>query len=139
MSERKVIDGSEEELLEIGRALRLHSESSKMTAAAVLDVLCGSLCSLDTHGNALVESPNLTSGHCIQGVESELGEIHVPRADTTVKSESSLEDDPSKSTGMDEYEILRSRIRLGGIKDEKTSKAARNEADQAACSCRTRL
>jgi ribosome assembly protein 1 len=104
-----------------------------MTAESVLGSLLVSLCSLDASGSALLESPGLTSGHCVRGIESSLGEVHVPRFTSNNTAISESDGDNAVATGLTEFETMRSMIRAGGAKGVTTLESPQQTtADEAA-------
>jgi ribosome assembly protein 1 len=131
LKEQSVVEGCEEEVMQIGRALNCHGDS----VPSVLETLCDSLCSLDKDGNALLENSGLRDGSRTKGVESD--EIYVPltrihekkRID---KETDSLNGHTSAMVGTDEYNALRSNIRNGSLGGNNADNDALNDVDRAA-------
>lgn len=116
----------EAELLKLGRALNCEGE----TAEQILSCLNHLLCSVDSNGNAIIESSGLRSGSCAVGVVAK--EVHVPQVEFHSKEKrdaddtNEIEDDSNSSTlSCGEYEVLRSRIRdhVQGLESKSQSKA----------------
>ncbi|GKY93738.1 hypothetical protein MPSEU_000340900 [Mayamaea pseudoterrestris] len=75
---RRVIEGSEEEFVEIGKAIGLVNPGQEASPEAVLEALAQCTCAL-THGdNLLVDTPAVRHGLCVQGVVSSHGEVYDP-------------------------------------------------------------
>jgi ribosome assembly protein 1 len=72
----KIVEGCEEDLIQVGRALGCQL-GEPMDAEAIFKLLCDSVCSLDDSGNAIVESKSLADGSCVRGIISDAGEINV--------------------------------------------------------------
>jgi ribosome assembly protein 1 len=131
-----VVSGSEESLVQLGKALKIAQE----TPEAILDVLCKSLRTIDENGNAIVESETLTKGLSVKGVISDSGEAHVPprkEEQTTYENgenDEHNEEDFVVNTDADEFEEVRSQIRTNGFspvtKDPEEAKTADETALQ---------
>ncbi|KAL3792868.1 hypothetical protein HJC23_004793 [Cyclotella cryptica] len=114
LKSKSIVDGSEDDLMTVGKGLKCHKDESMLTPQIVLDVLTKSLNSMDGNGNALIESSALFTGASVKAVHSSNGEVYTK----TPKQESSSaqEYDNKESTipeGYSEYQIVQSRIRNG--------------------------
>lgn len=77
LTERKLVEASEGELTQLGKALGL--TGTGMNPAAVLQYLITSLRSIDGSGNALIDSNSFLSGKSVVGVTSDVGEVYMPK------------------------------------------------------------
>jgi len=135
LHDKHVVDGSEEELVKLCRALGFQREDPVDALAVIQDHLC----SLGTNGNGLLESAGLRNGSCIRGILSEEGHIFIPPTtkskqlakETEFDRDEEQEDETGTTlaSGSAEYEDLRSRIRLGWTED---SPADSSDVDKAA-------
>ena len=74
MKEHSVSEGSEQDLLLLGKALGM----VESTPGDILSALIQSVCTMDDDGgSALIETASLRSGATICGVESGNGQVHV--------------------------------------------------------------
>ena len=110
--EKTVIDGSEEDILQLGKALGI--SNIDISAEKVLDILVNSLCSIDESGNALVESTSLTHGKTIRGIVSENGEIHIPKQVFEEEMKEG-ESDELGTSSQKEYNLLRDQMKADGF------------------------
>jgi len=118
---KKLVDGSEEDLITIGKALRCSSDDNSMTAPAVLETLLDSLDDFDGNGNALLESSALSKGHSVKAVQTNNGEVYVPQKEGNKKSEDDFDDDQIIIPGLSEYQTTQQLLR-GGLVDTSASK-----------------
>jgi len=135
LRDKQVVDGSEEELVKLCRALGFERENPADALAVIQDHLC----SLGTNGNGLLESAGLRNGSCIRGILSEEGHVFIPPTakskqaakETEFENDDEQEDGTAtdQAAGSAEYEDLRSRIRLGWTED---SPADSSDIDKAA-------
>jgi ribosome assembly protein 1 len=105
---KKLIDGSEDDLITVGKALRGRSDEKSLTAPLVLELLLDSLKYIDGNGNALMESPALSKGYAVKAVQSANGEVYVPPKEGGKKVET-----PNASDGHDEYLATQKFLRGG--------------------------
>jgi len=132
LQNKKVVDGSEDELLMIGNALKCNADDSALTAQSVLDALLKSLCAFDANGNALLESNVLTMGYSAKAVQSSNGEIYIPRKEERPKGD---EEEATIFEGMDEYNSTQKYIRkglVGSTPEDSTAVVNSSAADLAA-------
>ena len=107
---KKLVEGSEDDLLTVGKALRCSSDESLLTAELVLNVLLDLLDDIDGNGNALFESSALSNGYSVRAVQSSNGEVYVPQVESSNKSE---ENDDIGSKELDVYQTIQQFIRSG--------------------------
>ena len=105
---KKLVNGSEDDLISVGKALRGSRDEKLLTAPMVLELLLDSLKDIDEDGNALIESPALSKGHAVKAVQSANGEVHVPQKEGGKKIET-----PNASEGHDEYQATQQFLRGG--------------------------
>ena len=120
---KELVEGSEESLLTVGKALKCSSDVSSLTPQTVLDVLLSSLDDIDANGNALLESSTLFTGHSVKAVKSANGEVYVPQKEEAKESEY---DDVSVPEGLAEYETTRQFLKRGlatSSEDDESSNA----------------
>ncbi len=110
LSSRQLMDGSDDDIVAIGKALGVTSDENS-TAHLVLETLLDCLDDIDGNGNALLESSALSRGYSVTGVLSGNGEVYVPPNESNKKSEDM--NSPSHSDGIDEYEAMRQFLREG--------------------------
>lgn len=104
---KKLVDGSHDDLITVGKALRGSDEKSR-TAPMVLELLLDSLKNIDDNGNALLESSALSKGYAVKAVQSANGEVYVPQKEGRKKGEP-----PTALEGHDEYQTTRQFLRVG--------------------------
>jgi ribosome assembly protein 1 len=104
---KKLVDGSHDDLITVGKALRGSDEKSR-TAPMVLELLLDSLKNIDGNGNALLESSALSKGFAVKAVQSANGEVYVPQKEGSKKGET-----PTALEGHDEYQTTRQFLRVG--------------------------
>eukprot|EP00980_Cylindrotheca_fusiformis_P027850 scaffold22560_cov135-Cylindrotheca_fusiformis.AAC.61 len=106
--ERQLVEGSEDDLIQLGNALGL--SNGDRNAQSLFDTLIASLLTIDDSGNALIESKALASGDSVRGVTSDVGEVFMPKAaggaQPHTSDASALSDDPSRNA----YDAVQSRI-----------------------------
>jgi ribosome assembly protein 1 len=112
LKERKVVEGSNEDLLQVGKALGFQKESTD--AESVLKTLLESLCSLDDRGNAIVESQSLSNGSSVRGVISDNREVYVPRESDNL-NEGGDENNGAEQSGLEDYNTARESIQKLGF------------------------
>ncbi|KAL7545329.1 hypothetical protein ACHAWF_008678 [Thalassiosira exigua] len=105
---KELVEGSEDDLITVGKALKCSSDESSLTAQMALDALLKSLDDIDANGNALLESHALSNGHSVKAVIS--GEIFVSQKedDGNVQSDNVVVD------GLDEY-LTTQQVLRGGL------------------------
>ena len=131
MQSKKIVDGSEDDLLMIGKALRCNDDGSLLTAQMVLDALLNSLCAIDGNGNALLESNALSTGRSVKAVHSSNGEVHIPRKEDQSKDE----DATIVLEGLEEYRAAQESIRgglCGTASDAEYKEASHEQSDSIA-------
>ncbi|KAL7471116.1 hypothetical protein ACHAXS_011406 [Conticribra weissflogii] len=110
LQNKMVVDGSEDDLLMIGNALKCSADNSSLTAQTVFDALLKSLCTVDANGNALFESNLLTTGYSAKAVQSSNGEIYIPQKQERPKD---AKEEATIFEGLDEYKAVQKNIRKG--------------------------
>ena len=129
LREGSLRDGSEEELEKVGKALGMNIGGT-VDAQSVLEALRKSLNSMDENGNAIVESPSLTSGATVKGILSESGEVYVPKPaessqEENVNDDERVDKDPSPESqseqGLVEYDCSRKEIQRLGFNSSQNS------------------
>lgn len=108
---RKLVGGSEDDLVAIGKALGVSRDDKSLTALMVLEMLLDCLEDIDGHGNALLESSALSKGFAVKGVVSVNGEVYVPQPEDGKESEETK--NASHVDGLDEYQTARRFLRGG--------------------------
>jgi ribosome assembly protein 1 len=103
LRQKTVTNDSEEDLVQMGRALGC----PESTPEKVLQALIDTLCALDDGGNAILESKGIANGNCVRGVVD--GEIHIPQ------KKSREEANGTPTMGLKEYEYIRKAVREGGL------------------------
>jgi len=96
---KKLVDGSEDDLITVGKALRGSGDEKSRTAPVVLEMLLDSLRDIDENGNALLESSVLSKGYAVKGVQSANGDVYVPHKEGCKKVET-----PNSIEGHDEFQ-----------------------------------
>ncbi len=132
MKENQVVEGSEEDLLELGKALGMNEEASKDILSAVI----ASICSMDEGGSAMIESATLGKGVTVCGVDSDSGEICVPPKKHQRSGENEGNDDINSNaedqTSRNEFHSVQEKIRSLGFSfegpDPSTSIRPRDDA-----------
>jgi len=107
---KKLVDGSEDDLITIGKALKCSSDETLSTGQMVLDVLLDSLDAIDGNGNALLESSALSNGYAVKAVKSLNGEVYVPQKEDSKQNE---EEKKTELDGEDEYQTSRQFLSEG--------------------------
>ena len=136
MKEHSVSEGSEQDLLLLGKALGM----VESTPGDILSALIQSVCTMDDDGgSALIETASLRSGATICGVESGNGQVHVGvAASTKSTTDHNTEGDDDFTSekplegGYSEYAALQEKIRHGGF--SQPSKEEEDVASMAAVS-----
>lgn len=108
LQSKKVIGGSEDDLVTVGKVLMGGNNERSLTAPMVLELLMESLKEIDEQGNALLESSALSKGHSVKAVCSGNGEVYVPYKDAGKKNES-----PNALDGHVEYQSAHEFVRGG--------------------------
>ena len=117
LSAKRLIDGSEGDIIQLGRALGI--SNIDLPAEKVFEILAESMCYIDESGNALVESNGLAHGKSIRGVVSEKGEIFIPK-DIAAEYDGA-DTDELEVLGRKEYQLVRDQIRNCGFLAEPDS------------------
>ena len=112
---KNLIEGSEDDLITVGKALKCSSDEQTLTASMVLEVLLNSLDDIDGNGNALLESSALTKGHAVRAVQSFIGEVYVPPKDR--RKEEDI--DETQIEGLGAYQAAQQFVR-GGLASPKS-------------------
>lgn len=130
---KKVVDGSEDDLLSIGKALRCSSDEASLTAQMVLEVLLESLDDIDGNGNALLESSAMMKGASVKAVSSANNEVYVPQKEGSKKTDDS-DQDAVDLNGLGEYQTTRQFLRggLAGAVGSTKDDASTTDADAIA-------
>mmetsp|Transcript_36287 Transcript_36287/g.65335 ORF Transcript_36287/g.65335 Transcript_36287/m.65335 type:complete len:1104 (-) Transcript_36287:229-3540(-) len=122
---KKQVDGSEDDLITVGKALRCGSDEASLTAPMVLEALLDSLDDFDGNGNALLQSSALSKGYSVKAVQSTNGEVYVPQKEDNKKDE---DNNASVIEGLGEYQTTQQFLRGGLVctgaaleKNESTS------------------
>lgn len=125
---KKLVDGSEDDLLTVGKALRCGNEETSLAAPDVLDALLDSLDDFDENGNALLESPALSKGYSVRAVRSSYGEVFVPQKEADKNSDENVE---IAANGQEEYQVVRDILRRGFICKAAAPEEADSQAEDA--------
>jgi small GTP-binding protein len=125
LKEKNVVEGCEEDILQLGKALGMEESSSEEVLASLVE----SLCSIDKGGSAMVESATLRKGATVRGVESTKGEIYVPPKTSIVAGDSNPHEEgdapaPEIESSMDDYVAVKEKIHALGFSKEE------NEAEE---------
>ena len=122
LERKNVVDGSEDDLIQTGRALGC----PELAPESVLQALLDTLCAMDESGNAIVEAKGIANGICVKAIDA--GEIY------TVPTKSSKGEDEAESstTGLAEYEFMRKVVGKSGLVGDYPSCETPSEADVAA-------
>jgi Translation elongation factors (GTPases) len=132
-----------EDLIRLGKALNINSSSPN----ELFDKLLELVASIDSHGNAFLESEGVQSGFCVKGVvcrPKEPKEVYMPRVaqeknvtDNGNKVEADKDGFQEQSSKIDiaksDYEEMKGRICCRNVQDEiqlKDSKAFRVWKDE---------
>ena len=118
LQSKKLVEGSEDDLLTIGKALRCSNDETQLTASKVLEVLLDSLDEIDGNGNALFESTALSKGYSVKAVQSTNGEVYMPQTEDIKKSGEIAA--AADLQGFDEYKVTQQFLR-GGLSNSSTS------------------
>ena len=131
LQSKKVVEGSEDDLLTIGKVLRCSNDEIQLTASNVLEVLLNSLDEIDGNGNALLESSALSKGYSVKAVRSTNGEVYMPQIEDIKQSGET--DVTANIQGLDEYKIAQQFLR-GGLSRSSTpsSENGTSKADAVA-------
>jgi ribosome assembly protein 1 len=120
MKAQTVLEESEEDILQLGKALGMAESTSENILSALLE----SVCAMDEGGSALIESASLRSGATLWGVESESGHVHVPAKSKTGSGADSDEahgnNKPVVEDGLAEYCAIQDKIRKLGFSQDAT-------------------
>lgn len=100
LSDDKVVENTEEDLLNLAKALGYHC----LNADDVLETLKSALCSLGTNGNALILGPGLCNESCVVGVVSDTGEVHLPSIAAEKSGNSDIAPVEPESTSADVWD-----------------------------------
>lgn len=112
LSRRQLIDGSNDDLVAIGKALGVTSGNNSVTAHDVLKTLLECLYDTDGNGNALLETTALSGGNSIKAVRSLNGEVYLPQTEISKHSEGT-NNNASHTDGINEYEATSLFLRAG--------------------------
>ena len=131
-----VVEGSEANICTLGKVLRCdHCEDAEV----ILKILISSGCTLDSNGNAMVETSGVRNGSCIKAVLSDDGEVYVPVTSSQSHDASHRDEDVATNNdaavGKKAYDDIQCRIRSGGVGNADSSFASsENDASNiAAC------
>jgi len=108
---KKLVDGSEDDLITVGKALNSGSAEALLTASMVLEELLDSLDDFDGNGNALLESSALRKGYSVKAVQSTNGEVYVPQKEH--KKQNEEKEAAVIEEGLDEYQTTQQYLREG--------------------------
>ena len=106
---KKLVEGSEDEIITLGKALKCCSNESS-SASQVLETLLDSLDEIDSNGNALLESSALSKGYSVKAVQSTNGEVYIPQKEGISQGE---ENNPVDVQGLEEYRAIQQFHREG--------------------------
>jgi ribosome assembly protein 1 len=127
LMEKKVIEGGEDDIVQLGKALGL--ANINMNAASVLQILISSLCSIDKSGNALVESKTLAEGRSVRGVTSENGEVYMPNGGAGVLEHTHDADSSADESTFKAYDAVKAQItECGFLADSNPSDSTLQDA-----------
>jgi len=131
LQDKKLAANSEDdEMLKLGKALGMNETE----APAILERLSQSLQSIDSNGNAIIQTMNFSEGSSVQGVLLDM--IYAPSSPNNKEAnESDLEGDTKKELelGLEDYNTLRDRVKtLGFSAGDETEPIATTEIDKAA-------
>jgi len=121
LEQKVVVEGSEDDLLQTGRALGC----PELTPENVLKALLDTLCALDESGNAIVEAKGITVGTCVKGIAG--SEINTVKA-----SDKDGDEEEPQSAGQGEYEYIKKEVGRSGLLGDPVSSEDISEADTAA-------
>jgi ribosome assembly protein 1 len=129
LQSKQLVKGSEDDLITVGKALAGSSDGKSPTAHMVLELLLDLLIDIDDNGNALLESPALSTGNAVKAVQSTNGEVYVPQKEGASKVET-----PNASAGYEEYQAMQLCLRGGRdyICSPSENAASTAEADATA-------
>jgi translation elongation factor EF-G len=127
---KHIVEGSEDDLLVIGKSLRCSRCDESATAQTVFGMLLKSLDAVDANGNALLESPVLLSGASVKAVQSSNGEVYT-KAPKEKTEDGYSESFPETVEGLREYQSIQQHIR-GGLVGEGTETGNNDVADSMA-------
>jgi translation elongation factor EF-G len=114
LEKKSIVEGSEDDLMAVGRGLKCHEDESKLTPQLVLDVLTKSLDSIDGNGNALLESPTLFKGSSVKAVHSSTGEVYLKNLkEENAPNEYNNPEEISLAEGYNEYQTIQNHIKYG--------------------------
>jgi translation elongation factor EF-G len=114
LKNKSIVEGSEDDLMAVGRGLKCHEDESKLTPQLVLDVLTKSLDSIDGNGNALLESPTLFKGSSVKAVHSSTGEVYLKNLkEENAPNEYNNPEEISLAEGYNEYQTIQNHIKYG--------------------------
>jgi ribosome assembly protein 1 len=108
LQSKQLVNGSEDDLITVGKALKGGSVEKSRTAPMVLELLLDSLMDIDGSGNALLESSALSTGNAVKAVQSVNGEVYVPPKEGGKKAET-----PNALVGYEEYKAMQQYLRGG--------------------------
>ena len=124
LQSKSIVEGSEEDLMAIGKGLKCHENESMLTPEFVLDVLMKSLDSIDGNGNALLESATLFKGASVKAIHSSTGEVYTKS--TKEENDANEYDDADESLppeGFNEYQTIQNQIKNGLITEIEAASA----------------
>ncbi|KAK1741717.1 elongation factor 2 family protein [Skeletonema marinoi] len=131
LKSKKLIEGCEDDLMMLGKALKCSNNESTLTPQSALTALLGSLDDIDSNGNALLEAPVLYEGRSVKAVCSTNGEVYIPPKEEITKDG---EDDSENVDGLEEYNAVQECLRTGMDKEvcDSDTNNALNDADAIA-------
>ncbi|KAL7437180.1 hypothetical protein ACHAXM_005480 [Skeletonema potamos] len=109
LKSKKLMEGCEEDIMMLGRALKCSNDESVLTPQSALTALLDSLDDIDNNGNGLLEAPILHNGRSVKAVCSTNGEIYIPRKDANNDGE----DESYNVDGIEEYSTVQRCLRMG--------------------------
>ena len=113
LRKKHVVEGSEDELVAVAKALRCFENESLTQPETALEVLLKSLDDIDDNGNALIECSLLSRGYSVKSVKSTNGEVYMARKNQKEENDDDFKD--SSIEGLEEYQSTREMIRKGLI------------------------
>jgi ribosome assembly protein 1 len=105
LQSKQLVNGSEDDLIAVGKAFAGSSDEKLPMAYMVLELLLNSLMDIDDNGNALLESSALSTGNAVKAVQSINGEVYVPPKEGGKKVET--------PNGYEEYQAAQQYLRRG--------------------------
>jgi len=127
---KHVVEGSEDELIAVAKALRCFEDESLTQPESALGVLLKSLDDIDDNGNALIECSLLSTGYSVKSVKSTNGEVYMTRKDQKKENDDDFKENSIE--GLQEYQSTRKMIRKGLIIANDDHDAVSFSADSVA-------